>query len=207
VILDTGFQASLFQSFAPAGWMLDVSGFHHRCVPGYPVSSIKHSALSRHTEALINTLNESMNGFAMLGFILQDALIYEHKMFFAELMFLLGSKSRGLMKLSSSILYFKKVVYFFDAVYRRGYFSGLFFLRLGVDSSRQRDSAFKGVDRYGKALQNRFIKEFGLDFRCNGGIVHHLSGGSARRRLAGAGDEKKPETNEHDTHFLEIFQF
>jgi len=42
VILDPGFQPSLFQSFGLAGWMLDVSGSHFRGIPEYPVSSIKH---------------------------------------------------------------------------------------------------------------------------------------------------------------------
>jgi hypothetical protein len=42
LILDTGFQPSLFQSFAPASWILDVSGFHHRLIPEYPASRIEH---------------------------------------------------------------------------------------------------------------------------------------------------------------------
>jgi len=42
LILDPGFQSSLFQSFGPASRMLDVSESHSRCIYEYPVSSIRH---------------------------------------------------------------------------------------------------------------------------------------------------------------------
>jgi hypothetical protein len=41
LIPDPGFQSSLFQSFGPAGWIMDASGFSPAA--GYPVSGIQYS--------------------------------------------------------------------------------------------------------------------------------------------------------------------
>jgi hypothetical protein len=42
VILDTGFQSSLLQSFATACWILEISGSNSLGIQVYPASSIQH---------------------------------------------------------------------------------------------------------------------------------------------------------------------
>jgi hypothetical protein len=70
VILGTGIRSSLFQSFAPAGRMLDVFGSNSRCVPGNPVSSIKNPVSLQLTDSLIFFSNGEFNNFMQRSHIL-----------------------------------------------------------------------------------------------------------------------------------------